>query len=141
MRVSQSLGLWTACAVLLGGMTALGGCATARSGTRTCGVILLMDGQHLIPSKKQFDAVVRSVGPQFERHALVLIPDLVSAKLLATIECRPSAEEPGRTDLIVRDVGRNTFSPKPEKLTHPTLDRAEREYLDSLRGLNRPVVN
>jgi hypothetical protein len=61
--------------------------------------------------------------------------------LLATIECRPSPEEPGRTDLIVRDVSRNTFSPKPEKLTHPTLERADREHFELLRGLSRPVVD
>lgn len=128
-------------ALIILGMGAWDGCATARPRSRTCGVILLMDGRHLLPTKKQFAAVQRNMGQQFEQHALRLIPDTSEADLIATIECRTALDDAARSYLIVRDIGANTFTGKPAKLSHPTLEQVEREQYEALRGLFRPGID
>jgi hypothetical protein len=120
------------------------GCVSPGAKVRTCGVVLLVDGQQTWPSVKQFQAIQRALGDEFERRSLKLVPDITSSDLLATIECRPRPENDAQTDLIVRDVTVNTFtatSPKSNAVRHPSLEQVEWEQAQAMRGLSRPGID
>ena len=97
-----------------------------------------MDGQQIKPSLAQFEAVERKLGTQFEQRSLWLVPELRSAQLIATVECLPDPDEPTRTNLIVRHIGPNTFTPVSGKgIVLPSLAQSDREHAEAIRGFTR----
>ncbi len=120
-------------------LAALGGCVTARTQPQTCALILIMDGQQVSPSLSQFEAVQRKLGTQFERQSLWLVHELRSAQLIATIECLPDLDDATRTNLIVRHIGPNTFTPIAGNVAHTTLSQPDREHAEAIRGFTRAM--
>lgn len=122
--------------------TLFGGCASAKTGPRTCAMILLIDGKHVFPSMKQYSAIEQKVAPQFTRRGLNLVPEITSADLIATIECRVQPGAPEFTDLVVRDIASNTFigraASPPSMAEFPSLRSAEMEQEKARSGLTHP---
>ncbi|GEM_PF-4562222 len=135
--MKRRLLITTAC--LLTALGTLSGCVTARTQPQTCALILIKDGQQISPSRSQFEAVQRKLGTQFERHSLWLVHELRSAPLIATIECLPDPDDATRTNLIVRHIGPNTFTPISGKVALPTLSDSDREHAEATRGFTRAM--
>jgi hypothetical protein len=103
------------------------GCASTSKHARTCGILLLVDGKHHYPSPQQHAAIARKLEPQFAARDITLVADLRLAKLVATIELVTRSETPGMTDLIVRDVSKNTFVEMPKAVSSPSIREMEIE--------------
>lgn len=136
MRVAIVV-LMFACAVA----SSLSGCA-ARARLITCAVVLLVDGKHVIPSTSQFDAIARQLSSEFAQRGLILVPAIDRATHIVTIECISRPDAPRITELIVRDVGPNSFigyrRPSGIPSDMPSLREAEREHLKALSGFTVP---
>ena len=119
-----------------------GGCASTKSGPRTCAMILLIDGKHVFPSMKEYSAIKGKVAPEFTRRGLNLVSEITSADLIATIECRVQPGTPEFTDLVVRDIASNTFPGRtaspPSMAEFPSLRAAEMEQEKARSGLTYP---
>ena len=128
------------------GVVLLSGCANSgAAGPKTCGMILLLDGKHIHPSAGQFGAVEQKLGLEFTNRGLQLVPEITSADLIATIECRTVPDRPGMMDLIVRDIASNTFRGRSGSMSKtsdfPSIRAVELEQAQASSGLTRAGID
>ncbi len=107
-----------------------GGCVAQRLSSRTCAVLLVLDGKQVYPTARQFAAVERKLAPMFRERGFLLMRELEETDFIATVECRVDPADAARTDLIVRDIADNTFRRSVNRVVFPSIQQVEREQAE-----------
>lgn len=116
------------------------GCASKTDQPAPCAVVLLVGGNPVYPSAVQFETVRRTFDAQFADRNLMLVHNLSSAKFVAMIELRVRPDQPGITDMVVRDVSPNSFANRENTGLNPrdfpTIREVEAQQDRARRGLD-----
>lgn len=95
---------------LLGAILIASGCVGPVREPETCGVLLVRDGKHVIPSEVEFGKMEKKLRLFLADHGLSLVRDLSRAQKVATVAYLPDPLKPGEGELVVRDISANSYT-------------------------------
>ncbi len=87
------------------------GCVGRVGKSETCGVLLVRDGKHVIPSEVEYGKMETKLGLFLADHGLSLVRDLSRAQKVATVAYVPDPLKPGEGELVVRNISTNSYTP------------------------------
>jgi len=98
-------------AALVVAMLVTVGCVGGIGRPEKCGVLLLRNGKHVIPTEIEYGKMETKLAFFLANHGLSLVKELSNASKVATVEYVPDPTKPGEGELVVRNIGINSYIP------------------------------